>query len=218
LRLLETKRLLLRLPEARDADGYLAVFRDPQVVRSLGIGLATPEDAAAGVERMRRHWERHGTGLFSVVRKEDERLLGRVGFLLWDPTRWVSAMREELDGELETEIGWTLGSEHWGKGYATEAAIACRDWALGELGLTRLVSVIAPGNAASIRVAEKIGETLEREDLPGPYFDRRVDLYSLAKAALALPSSGSGGFAAASVCAAGRTAFLHRTGGKEPAL
>jgi RimJ/RimL family protein N-acetyltransferase len=128
---------------------------------------------------MRRHWDRHGIGLFSVLRKEDERLLGRVGFLLWDPERWVSAMREDLDGELETEIGWTLGSAYWSQGYATEAAIACRDRALGELGLTRLVSVIAPDNAASIRVAEKIGETFEREDLPGPYFKRRVDLYAL---------------------------------------
>jgi RimJ/RimL family protein N-acetyltransferase len=176
---LETERLLLRIPEAQDADGYLAIFRDPKVLAFLGMSAASPDDALLGIERMRRHWDRHGVGLFSVVRKEDELLLGRVGFLLWDPERWVSAMREDLDGELETEVGWTLGSEHWGQGYATEAATACRDWALGKLGLTRLVSVIAPGNAASIRVAEKIGETLEREDLPGPYFGRRVDLYSL---------------------------------------
>jgi len=183
---LETERLLLRIPEAGDLDEYLAIFSDPQVLTFLGIGMQAREDAAAGIERMRRHWERHGIGLFSAVRKEDERLLGRVGFLLWDPERWVHAMREELEGPFETEIGWTLGSEHWGKGYATEAAIACRDWALGELGLTRLVSVIAPGNAASIRVAEKIGETFEREDLPVP-FDRRVDRYSLAKATRAAP-------------------------------
>jgi RimJ/RimL family protein N-acetyltransferase len=177
---LETERLLLRIPEKRDVDELLAVFGDAAVVRFLGIGTMTREDAVAGVDRMRRHWERHDIGLFSVIRKEDERLLGRVGFLLWDPERWVNAMREELEGPgLETEVGWTLGSEYWNRGYASEAAVACRDWALGELGLTRLVSVIAPGNAPSIRVAEKIGETLEQEDLPGRYFDRRVDLYSL---------------------------------------
>jgi RimJ/RimL family protein N-acetyltransferase len=175
---LETERLVLRVPVAGDADGYLDIFRDPEVLRFLGIDATSPEDAVAGIERMRRHWERHGLGLFSVVRRSDERLLGRVGFLLWDPERWVNAMREDVDGELETEIGWTLGSEHWGQGYATEAAARCRDWAMGELGLGRLVSVIAPLNGASIRVAERIGETLEREDLPGP-FDRRVDLYSL---------------------------------------
>jgi ribosomal-protein-alanine N-acetyltransferase len=176
---LETERLLLRLPDVQDLDGYVAVFGDPEVVAFLGMTPQTREENLAGIRRMRRHWDRHGIGLFSVVRKQDERLLGRTGFLLWDPERWVSAMREDLEGELETEIGWTLGSEHWGHGYATEAAIVCRDWALGELGLSRLVSVIAPGNTASIRVAEKIGETLEREELPGPYFDRRVDLYSL---------------------------------------
>jgi RimJ/RimL family protein N-acetyltransferase len=177
---LESERLLLRIPDERDVDGYLEVFNDPEVTRFLGIDASrNREDAVAGIERMRGHWHRYGTGLFSVVRKEDERLLGRVGFLLWDPERWVSAMREDLEGdELETEIGWTLGSEFWNRGYATEAAIACRDWALGDLGLTRLVSVIAPGNAPSIRVAQRIGESLEREDLPGP-FERRVDLYSL---------------------------------------
>jgi RimJ/RimL family protein N-acetyltransferase len=176
---LETDRLLLRLPDGQDLDGYLAIFRDPEVLKFLGIGPPTHEESVEGIRRMRRHWDRHGIGLFSVVRKSDERLLGRVGFLLWDPERWVNAMREDLGGELETEVGWTLGSEYWGQGYATEAATACRDWALGELGLTRLVSVIAPTNVASIRVAEKIGETFEREDLPGPYFKQQVDLYSL---------------------------------------
>jgi RimJ/RimL family protein N-acetyltransferase len=160
---LETERLLLRIPEERDVDGYLGIYSDAVVMRFLGGGTNNRADVVAIVERMRRHWERHGIGLFSVVRKEDERLLGRVGFLLWHPVRWVNAMREELEGELELEVGWTLGSEHWSRGYATEAAIACRDWALGELGWKRIVSLIAHDNAASIRVAEKIGETYERD-------------------------------------------------------
>ena len=83
-------------------------------------------------------------------------------------------LAEELKKQ-QIQVGAALV---WGEGYATEAALACRDWAVGELGLKRLVSVIAPDNAASIRVAEKLGETLEREKLPGP-FDRRVDLWSL---------------------------------------
>jgi ribosomal-protein-alanine N-acetyltransferase len=175
---LETERLLLRHPEHADADGYAEVFGDPAVVAFLGMPPQTREQQLGGIERMLHHWNRHDVGLFSVVRRSDERLLGRVGFLMWDPERWVGAMRYDLEGDLETEIGWTLGRAYWGEGYATEAALACRDWALGELGLTRLISVIAQGNVASIRVAEKLGETLEQEDLPGP-FDRRVDLYSL---------------------------------------
>jgi RimJ/RimL family protein N-acetyltransferase len=181
---LETERLLLRIPDVRDVDGYLEVFGDPRVISFLGMTPQTREENAMGIERMRRHWERHGVGLFSVVRKEDERLLGRVGFLLWHPVRWVNAMREELEGELELEVGWTLGSEHWSRGYATEAAIACRDWALGELGWKRIVSLIAHDNAASIRVAEKIGETYER-DVERPDIDYLIGLWSLGERAAA---------------------------------
>jgi RimJ/RimL family protein N-acetyltransferase len=175
---LETERLLLRPPEERDVDAYLEIYGDGDVMRFLGGATASRDDVVAIVERMRRHWERHGLGLFSVLRKEDDRLLGRVGFLLWDPVRWVNAMRAELDGDLELEIGWTLGSEHWSRGYATEAAVACRDLALGELGRTRIVSLIDRDNAASIRVAEKIGETYERE-IVRPDLDYRQGLWSL---------------------------------------
>jgi RimJ/RimL family protein N-acetyltransferase len=177
---LETERLVLRKPEAADFDGYLEMWSDPEVVRFLGGEVAGPTQTAAGIERMERHWDRHGVGLFTVVRKEDERIVGRTGFLLWDSERWVSALHEELEGPLETEVGWTFARAFWNRGYATEAAIACRDLALGELGKNRLVSLIAFGNAPSVRVAEKIGETLEREDLGGP-FKRQVDLYSLGK-------------------------------------
>jgi ribosomal-protein-alanine N-acetyltransferase len=147
-------------------------------MRFLGGRTASRDDVVAIVERMMRHWDRHGIGLFSVVRKDDDRLLGRVGFLLWDPVRWVNAMREDLDGDLELEVGWTLASEHWNRGYATEAAVACRDLALGELGRQRIVSLIDGDNAASIRVAEKIGETYERE-IERPDLDYRQGLWSL---------------------------------------
>jgi len=122
------------------------------------------------------HWERHGVGLFSVLRKEDERLVGRVGYLLWDPERWVNAMHEQLDGELELEIGWTIARELWGNGYATEAALACRDHAFRALDRDRVISLIAPENVPSIRVAEKIGESYER-DVELPHM--RVGLYAL---------------------------------------
>jgi RimJ/RimL family protein N-acetyltransferase len=175
---LETERLVLRLPEPADAESYAAVWSDPEVVRFLSGKLWTVDDARHAIDRMRRHWEWFGLGLFSVVRNEDERVLGRVGFLVWDPKRWVNGHGEKLEPPVETEVGWTLGREYWNRGYATEAALACRDLALGELGLTRLISLIARGNQASVRVAEKIGEHFEREVGDG-FFPRRVDLYSL---------------------------------------
>jgi len=177
---LETERLILRKPKMDDLDGYAELWGDPEVVQYLS-GTTLPRDQVPNaIERMLGHWERHGVGLFSVLRKEDERLVGRVGYLLWDPERWANAMHERLDGDLELEIGWTVVRSLWGNGYATEAALACRDHALGELGRERVISLIAPENTASIRVAEKIGETLERRDVRGEAFTRMtVDLYSL---------------------------------------
>jgi len=175
---LETERLLLRKPDLeRDLDGYAELWGDPEVVRYLS-GQTLPRDEVPGaIERMLGQWERHGVGLFSVLSKGDGRLVGRVGYLLWDPRRWVNAMHERLEGELELEIGWTIARPLWGKGYATEAALACRDHAFAELGRDHVISLIAPENVASIRVAEKIGESYERDvDLPR----MRVGLYSVA--------------------------------------
>jgi RimJ/RimL family protein N-acetyltransferase len=174
---LETERLVLRLPEAADVPDYFAMWSDEETARFVG-GTQTLEETRGIVERQIRHWDWFGAGLFTVVRKEDERFLGRVGLLFWDPARWISGHRERVSTPCETEIGWTLGREHWGRGYATEGALACRDWALEELGLTRLISMIVRANAASIRVAEKIGESYERE-IQGGFFRNPVGLWSL---------------------------------------
>ena len=175
---LETERLVLRKPEPGDADAYAEIWGDPEVVRFLGGRTLSREEAAGGIDRMLKQWDRHGVGLFSVIRKEDERLVGRVGYLLWDPERWANAMHEELEEPLELEIGWVVASAFWNKGYATEAAIACRDNAFGPLGRDRVISLIAAENVASIRVAEKIGERYERdvEIMVGP-----VGVYSIEK-------------------------------------
>jgi [ribosomal protein S5]-alanine N-acetyltransferase len=175
---LETERLVLRKPEAGDRDGYAEIWGDPEVVRFLGGRTLSPDEVPEGIERMLKQWDRHGVGLFSALRKGDERLVGRVGYLLWDSERWVNAMHEELEGDLELEIGWVVARAFWNQGYATEAAAACRDHAFGSLGRDRVISLIAPENAASIRVAEKIGERYERdvEIMVGP-----VGLYALEK-------------------------------------
>jgi RimJ/RimL family protein N-acetyltransferase len=176
---LETERLVLRKPEPADIDGYAAMWSDPEVVRFLGGRTLSREEVPQGIERMLKQWDRHGVGLFSVLRKGDERLVGRVGYLLWDPKRWVNAMHEDLDDPLELEIGWVIASAFWNQGYATEAAAACRERAFDELRRDRVISLIAPENVASIRVAEKIGESLEQRDIGGEAFKLPVDLYSL---------------------------------------
>ena len=122
------------------------------------------------MERTLRHWDWFGIGNFTVERREDGAVLGRVGFLVWNPqTLGERPPRPARRAARDASSAGSSDRGHWGNGYATEAAIACRDWALGELGLTRLISLIALENTPSIRVAERIGETFERELEPSPF-------------------------------------------------
>ena len=175
---LETERLILREPEQGDRDGYTELYGDPEVVRFLSGTTLPPDEVPDAIDRMLGHWHRHGVGLFSVIRKADEQFVGRVGYLLWDTERWVNGVSEVLEGALELEIGWTVLRTLWNQGYATEAAISCRDHAFDELGRDRVISLIAPENIASIKVAEKLGESYERDVDLGK---RVVGLYSLGK-------------------------------------
>jgi len=148
--LLETPRLLLRPLDEGDLDAYATILADPEVVRFVGHEPATREDAwrimalGLGHERL-RGWTNN-----AVVEKATGRLLGRCG--LWQPEGWPGL-----------EVGWLLGRFAWGRGFATEAATAWRDWAFDVLGAGELVSVIHPDNAPSVRVAERIGHRYLRD-------------------------------------------------------
>jgi RimJ/RimL family protein N-acetyltransferase len=153
---IETERLL-RKPRLDDAADLAVAYADPEVVRFIGDGsTATQEQVEDGIHQWLERWDSWGLSLCSLERREDGRVVGRAGFLLWDPEKW------EVGG-TETELGWLLAREHWGQGYATEAALALRDWAFDERGLTRLISLIDPANVRSIGVAERLGERYERD-------------------------------------------------------
>ncbi len=168
--IVETERLVLRKPRLEDAHDLVEAYSDAETMRYIGDGatkdLAGTEDA---IRRWLQRWDEWEIGFFVLERKEDARVVGRSGFLRWDPQTW------EVGGP-ETEIGWTVARAHWGRGYATEAALAMRDWAFGERGLTRLISLIQPGNQRSVRVAEKLGERYERDVL---VFGHATRLYSV---------------------------------------
>jgi ribosomal-protein-alanine N-acetyltransferase len=155
--LIETERLLLRKPRLGDAADLAAAYADPETMRFMGDGTTkTREQVEQEIPLWLERWENWGLSLLSLERRDDGRVLGRAGFLLWDPETWQVPGRD-------TELGWLLAREHWGRGYATEAALALRDWALDERSLTRLISLIQPENLRSIRVAEKLGERYERD-------------------------------------------------------
>ncbi len=174
---LETERLVLREPRLEDARAFDEFWQDEEASRFVG-GVKSPQEVDEMMKRSIRHWEWFGIGNFTVERREDGAVLGRVGFLVWNPQTWENGHRVQVGEPRETELGWKLDRRAWGNGYASEAAIACRDWGLGALGLTRLISLIALENTASIRVAERIGESFERELEPSP-FSHPAGMWSL---------------------------------------
>lgn len=160
---LGTERLRLREPHVDDLDALAALYGDAEVMRYISPPGPWPAArSAAALEGMVARWADDGFGIFVV--ELDDAVIGDVGLLPWNPANWTAgASLAQLGRAAEIELGWTLAREHWGNGYATEAATAVRDWALVELGLIRLISLIHPENAASIRVAEKLGERHERD-------------------------------------------------------
>ena len=123
---------------------------------------------------MRRNFDADRFGQLAVERKEDGALMGRCGFLVWDAETLTPTNEAEASGPTELEVGWALGRRYWGEGYATEAALAVRDHALGPMGRERLISFIRPENVRSRRVAEKLGMHHERDvtlmELPAQLF------------------------------------------------
>jgi RimJ/RimL family protein N-acetyltransferase len=116
---------------------------DPEVGRFL-MGTQTRTDAWRTFADVLGHWALRGHGFWAVERKEDGAFLGRIG--LNRPETWPGM-----------EVGWTLGSRYWGKGYATEAARAAMDFGFRNYPLSRLVSLIDPANHPSQRVAARLG-------------------------------------------------------------
>ena len=94
-------------------------------------------------------WHRFGIGKFVVERRHDRLVVGRVGIQLLDP----ETLEPAAASGGQPELGWALRPEHWGHGYATEAAAAVRDW----FGGSRVISLIAPDNLRSQRVAGRLG-------------------------------------------------------------
>lgn len=142
---LETPRLMLRRFRGDDYAPMCAMHADPEVMRFHSDGK--PRDPALTWAQMAMWTGAHGMkcgGWFAVLRREDGAFVGRVG---------VNAQ----PAWPEPELAYTFARAHWGKGYAAEAAAAVRDWIWRAQAPATLVSLIKPGNAASIRVAEKLG-------------------------------------------------------------
>ncbi|HEX6532949.1 MAG TPA: GNAT family N-acetyltransferase [Gemmatimonadaceae bacterium] len=146
---LTTDHLLLRAFEARDFDAYAEMMADPEVTRYLGDGRPLGRgDAWRQLALFIGHWELRGFGLWAVEERASGAFAGRIG--CFEPEGWPGF-----------EIGYTLARPFWGRGYASEGARAALRYARDVLGKERVISLIRPGNAASARVAERLGAVAE---------------------------------------------------------
>ena len=145
---LESERLLLRWLREDDFDQYARMCRDPEVMRFLGGELLTDIEVWRQMASIMGHWYFRGHGIWAVEEKSTGNLIGRIGLIY--PIGWPAF-----------ELGWTLARESWGQGYATEGAQRALQYAFTEMGREHVISLIAPANVASARVAERLGEKIE---------------------------------------------------------
>ena len=147
---IETERLTLRAHRRGDHADITAMWSDPQVVRHIGGRPFTAEECWARLLRYVGHWVVMGYGFWAVLERASGRFVGDVGF---------AELKRDIDPALGDvpEAGWVLAPWAHGKGFATEAMQAALAWTERTTGATETVCIIDVGNAASIRVATKLG-------------------------------------------------------------
>ncbi len=149
---LETERLRLRPFRETDAAFLLEVLNEPAFIRNIGDrGVRTVEEAVIYMrERILAQYESYGFGMLLVESRESGELVGICGLI----------KRDNLE---DIDIGFSLLERFWSRGYAAEAAAAVLRDALEVRKLSRLVAIVAPHNAASVRLLEKLGFHLEKK-------------------------------------------------------
>ena len=151
--ILQTSRLTLRHLVLDDVAALHALYRDPEIRRYFPDGTRTMEETREELEWFRFGHPRHpALGLWAAIERRTGAFLGRCGLLPW-----------QIDGVHEVELAFLIDRARWGEGLATEASLGIIEHARRNLGLERLICLVMPGNAASVRVAQKVGMRFERE-------------------------------------------------------
>jgi ribosomal-protein-alanine N-acetyltransferase len=143
---LVTPRLRLRAPVPADAPALLAVLGDPEVTRYHNVPtFLTLADAEAALERLAQRYAARDTIRWAIELAERGEMIGTVGLLRFDFEH------------RHAEVGYEVARRWWGRGLAPEAALAVIRYGFDVLGLHRIEAGVLPGNAASVRVLQKLG-------------------------------------------------------------
>ncbi|MES2134188.1 MAG: GNAT family N-acetyltransferase [Bacteroidota bacterium] len=145
--ILETPRLILRKKVVEDAPFFMELNSNPMVTKYTGDGAFKNREEAENIVRyVIGQYEKNGYGRWLVADKETNEPLG-----------WCGLKYHEDNGE--TDLGYRFMEKHWGKGYATESAMACLQYGFEHFNLKRIVGRAAVKNTASIKVLKKVGMT-----------------------------------------------------------
>jgi RimJ/RimL family protein N-acetyltransferase len=176
----ETERLMLRRWFASDAPAMEAIWREPEVWRTLQPDQPfNPRQWRSMLERHLRHWDVHGFGLWAAITAEQPQ-----------PVGWIGASHPSFVPELadEVEIGWTLRPALWGRGLATEGATAAVEAAFRTLPVERVISLIHPRNDRSMAVANRLGMSRAGDATP-PDLGPHLIVYALSRSSWSSSSS-----------------------------
>jgi RimJ/RimL family protein N-acetyltransferase len=165
MQILETSRLTLRYITSRDAEALMPILGDAEVMQYSIIGVHSPKQIKQFIEQRLISYMEYGFGLYAVVHKQNQELIGYCGFFI-----------QSIEQQKEVEVGYRLAQKYWGQGLATEAAKAVVEYGQQRFNFQRFVCLIEIENSRSIRVANKLGMTLEKKII---YHGLDVAMYSL---------------------------------------
>ena len=143
---IQTDRLLLLVPSMDDCGALHELWSDPETMKYIGAGgVWTREQIEERLQRAMRTQQEHGMTFWTIIERDSGSIIGQGGLV---PI--------EFDGP-EIELGYRLGRDHWGNGYASEIARASAAYGFGALGVDELVAVCYEENLPSRRVLLKAG-------------------------------------------------------------
>ncbi|WP_077624312.1 GNAT family N-acetyltransferase [Sediminibacillus massiliensis] len=161
---IKTERLRLRTMQPEDLDNLQKIFSDPEAMRYYP-SLKDSEETKEWIDWTRGNYMKYGVGLWVVEKLPDNSFVGMCGLV-----------PQMVEGKMELEVGYLFVRTAWGKGFATEAAKACVDYGFKQVKCHQIISLIDPGNEASIKVANRVGMAFDRVI---EKWDKKLSLYKI---------------------------------------
>ena len=163
--IIETPRLIIREFTMSDIDDLAYILSKPEVMHYSPTGAISTEETAIKIKSYIDSYQQHRYGKWAVIHRNTGKLIGYCGIAI-----------EQIDNNLENELGYRFDPDFWCQGFATEAASSCINYAFDTLHLEYLLGIVEPENTASVRVLQKIGMEFVKESL---WCDKIVHIYKV---------------------------------------